>query len=76
MFEEIDIAVGDKVYKCISWTPGVYIDKSESGEGTVTMIARDKDSISIRVNWPSGITKWYSITDLVTSKKVIRGLEI
>jgi len=76
MFEELDIAVGDKVYKCISWVPGVYIDKSESGEGIVTMIARDKDGISIRVSWPSGIVKWCPITDLVTSKKVIRGLEI
>jgi hypothetical protein len=76
MFEELDIAVGDKVYKCISWFPGVYTDKSESGEGTVTMIARDKDGISIRVSWPSGIAKWYLPTNLVTSKKVIRGLEI
>jgi hypothetical protein len=76
MLEEIDIAIGDKVYKCITWSPGVYIDKNESGEGTVTMITKDKNGISIRVTWPSGLTKWHPIADLVTVKKVIKGLEI
>ncbi len=70
-----DISVGDKVLRCNSWMPGVFVDKNEMGEGIVTLIINQKNGISMRVIWPSGIIKWHSMTELVNTKRIIRGIK-
>lgn len=67
-----EIGLGDKVFKCRSWRPGLeaYLEEVK-GEGVVTLII-DNNEKKYRVVWGGGIYSWHKEDEFVNTNKVIK----